>query len=62
MEAFYKADASRRPVGEGARLGLAIVKQIADLHGGQIDIQSQERVGTSVKVRLPLEEPKGVSP
>jgi len=53
-EAFYKASVSRRPVGEGARLGLAIVKQITDLHGGQLDVQSQEGVGTSVKVRLPV--------
>jgi signal transduction histidine kinase len=59
MEAFYKADISRKSAGEGARLGLAIVKQITDLHGGQIDIQSQERVGTSVKVRLPIRESKG---
>ena len=53
-EPFYRADPSQRPAGEGARLGLAIVKQIAKLHGGLIDIQSQEGVGTSVKVRLPI--------
>ena len=57
-EAFYKASVSRRPIAEGARLGLAIVKQITDLHGGQVDIQSQEGVGTSVKVRLPRRESK----
>lgn len=55
-EPFYKADPSRKSAGEGARLGLAIVKQIAKLHGGLIDIQSQEGVGTSVKVRLPTRE------
>jgi len=54
MEPFYKANTSRRPSGEGARLGLAIAKQIILLHGGQIDVQSQEGVGTSVKVRLPI--------
>ncbi len=53
MEPFYRADKSQRSAGEGARLGLAIAKQITQLHGGQIDIQSQEGVGTSVKVRLP---------
>ena len=52
-EPFYRAGKSQRSAGEGARLGLAIVKQITQLHGGQIDIQSQEGVGTSVKVRLP---------
>ena len=58
MEAFYKADTSKQLAGEGARLGLAIAKQISALHGGQIDIQSQEGVGTSVKVRLPIRASK----
>ena len=52
-EAFYRPRTSRRSVVEGTGLGLSIVKQIAELHGGQLQIQSQEQVGTSVKVRLP---------
>ena len=51
MEPFH---ISNKSAGEGARLGLAIVKQIAELHGGQVDIQSHEGVGTTVRVRLPL--------
>jgi len=51
MEPFY---ASNKSAGEGARLGLAIVKQIAALHGGHVDIQTREGVGTTVRVRLPL--------
>ena len=53
-EAFYRVNLSRKPAGEGARLGLAIVKQIVDLHHGQIEIQSREGFGTSVTIRLPL--------
>lgn len=61
MEPFYKANASRRSAGEGAGLGLAIAKQITQLHGGQIDIQSQEGVGTTVRVRLPTgQSPKAL--
>ncbi|MBI2853839.1 MAG: hypothetical protein HYX87_02835 [Chloroflexi bacterium] len=56
-EAFYKSDISRKSAGEGSRLGLSIVKQIVGLHGGQLDIQSRERAGTVVKVRLPLRNP-----
>lgn len=52
-EAFYTSKASRRPIAEGVGLGLSIVKQIAELHGGQLEIRSQEGVGTSVRVRLP---------
>jgi signal transduction histidine kinase len=52
-EAFYEPKASRRSITEGAGLGLSIVKQITELHGGQLEIRSQEQVGTSVKMRLP---------
>lgn len=53
MEPFYKADASRGAASGGAGLGLAIVKQIVELHNGQVEIQSQEGVGTLVSVGLP---------
>ncbi|MBI2867276.1 MAG: HAMP domain-containing histidine kinase [Chloroflexi bacterium] len=44
---------SRQPRG-GAGLGLAIAKRVADLHGGRIEISSQEGVGTTVRVALPF--------
>jgi signal transduction histidine kinase len=40
----------------GAGLGLATVKQIVDQHGGEISIESTLGVGTSVTVRLPVEQ------
>ena len=52
-EAFYRPAKPRRSAFEGARLGLSIVKQVVELHGGQLEIRSQEQVGTSVRVRLP---------
>lgn len=39
---------------EGTGLGLAIVKLCVDLHGGQIQIESQQNVSTTVTVLLPL--------
>jgi hypothetical protein len=48
----WEAGAPRRSAGS-AGLGLVIVKQIADLHGGRIEIQSEVGIGTSVKIRLP---------
>ena len=53
-EPFYKADTTRRYGSGGTGLGLAIVKQVIDLHGGQLDIQSQVRLGTTVTIKLPL--------
>lgn len=54
MEPFYKAAPPRKSKAGGVGLGLAIVKQVIDLHGGQLEIHSQEGVGTTVTMRLPL--------
>ena len=37
----------------GAGLGLSIAKSLVDLHGGQIELQSEPNVGTTVTIRLP---------
>ena len=54
-EPFYKADAFRNSESRGVGLGLAIVQQIINLHGGQVEIHSREGTGTTVTMRLPLE-------
>lgn len=51
-EAFHRAS----NVGEtpGTGLGLLLVKRCVQLHHGSIHMQSQERVGTTFTLRLPL--------
>lgn len=52
FESFYRGSNIGNISGTG--LGLAIVKRAVDLHGGQIALDSQERVGTTFTVTLPL--------
>jgi len=49
FEPFVRLDESAT----GTGLGLPLVKGIVDLHHGSIDIQSEEGVGTTVRILLP---------
>jgi PAS domain S-box-containing protein len=48
---FFRADDAHTTPGFG--LGLPIARRIVDLHGGQLDIDSQEGYGTIVTLSLP---------
>jgi signal transduction histidine kinase len=49
-----RADMSANALSRGAGLGLSLVKNIAELHDGKVDIESKENKGTSVTVSLPV--------
>lgn len=55
FEQFYRLDDARSTKSGGAGLGLAIAKQIVELHGGSIEAQSREGQ-TRFSVTLPVSE------
>jgi signal transduction histidine kinase len=56
FERFARASASRRR-SEGAGLGLAIVRAIAEAHGGRAELASRPGAGATFTVVVPLEGP-----
>ena len=53
FEHFYKADRSRERSKSGSGIGLAIVKQLVEAHGGRVSVESVEGDGSTFMVTLP---------
>jgi heavy metal sensor kinase len=53
FDRFYRVDRGRSRVQGGSGLGLAIAQSIAQLHGGQITVESVVGQGSTFIVRLP---------
>ncbi len=58
FERFARASASRRR-SEGAGLGLAIVRAIAEAHGGRVTLSSRPGAGATFTVVVPLDGHRG---
>lgn len=53
FDRFYRADKSRSRASGGSGIGLAIVKQLVEAHGGKVWAESQPGQGTTFGVTLP---------
>ncbi len=56
FDTMYRADPARTRVSQGSGLGLAVCKQIVELHSGSIWARSSEGEGLSIFISLPKKE------
>jgi signal transduction histidine kinase len=54
FERFYRADRSRTRSTGGAGLGLTIVKELVEAHGGHVRVESQVGAGSTFTFTLPV--------
>lgn len=57
FDPFFQAHREQGIGTKGLGLGLAIVKHLVDLHHGRITVESQPGKGTTMQVRLPVQQP-----
>ncbi len=55
FDRFYVADTAQEHNRESTGIGLALTKELVELHGGRISVQSKPQQGTRFVVELPLE-------
>jgi PAS domain S-box-containing protein len=58
FDRLYRADKARSTDTGGSGLGLAITRRIIDLHQGHIEVSSQLDEGTTIHLRLPIQNPE----
>jgi PAS domain S-box-containing protein len=51
---FYRGEAARSRATEGSGIGLALVKELAGLHGGSVRVESRPGVGSTFFVAMPF--------
>jgi signal transduction histidine kinase/DNA-binding response OmpR family regulator len=56
FDRYYQSENSRWRKNKGTGIGLALVKDLVDLHKGKIELKSISGVGTEIAILLPLEQ------
>jgi signal transduction histidine kinase len=53
FERFHRVAGARARTHEGTGIGLSLVRELVQLHGGRIDVESTEGRGTTFRVQIP---------
>jgi signal transduction histidine kinase len=62
FDRFWQADGSSKRKYQGMGIGLALVKELAQIQGGEVTVQSQEGKGTRFAVSLPYRQTEALQP
>jgi signal transduction histidine kinase/CheY-like chemotaxis protein len=62
FERFFQADSASTRRHEGTGIGLALARELVELHGGQIHAESTPGAGSTFTVTLPLQAPATAIP
>ncbi|PVY96510.1 ATP-binding protein [Actinomycetospora cinnamomea] len=54
FERFHRVAGGRARSGEGSGIGLALVRELVALHGGEVSAESETGAGTTMTVRVPF--------
>ncbi|MBC8094222.1 MAG: response regulator, partial [Akkermansiaceae bacterium] len=60
FDRFWQADGSSKRKYQGVGIGLALVKELTEVQGGKVSVQSVEGKGTTFTVRLPYQKTEPV--
>jgi signal transduction histidine kinase len=60
FDRFWQADGSSKRKYQGVGIGLALVKELVEIQGGKVTVESQEGKGTTFTVRLPYQKAEPV--
>ncbi|HYG24847.1 MAG TPA: ATP-binding protein [Verrucomicrobiae bacterium] len=62
FDRFWQVDGSSKRKYQGVGIGLSLVKELAEVQGGSVSVESVEGEGTTFTVRLPYREAVALAP